>query len=94
MGFLQMISEKGAETFKYFPASVMESFRDELDLLTKYLFYRLGIKQDRDFQGHKFENIRPTENSSASALSSKQKHIILVRRVSPGAVGGWRVPAS
>jgi hypothetical protein len=78
MGFLQMIGEKGAETFKYFPPQVMEMFREEVDLVTKYLFYRLGIKPDRDFQGHKFENIRPVSGSGSGGLSGRQKHIILV----------------
>jgi len=72
---------------------VRERFQDEARLLTKYLFYKLGIKEDTDFQGHGFENIKPCEGPDKNTLSDRQKKIILVRRrLRVDLVGGSGLP--
>lgn len=66
------------EGLKYFSSETKESVQDEVVLLTKYLFYKLGIKKDADFQGHQFENIRQSEKfDSENGLTQKQKNLIL-----------------
>ena len=52
--------------------------QDEIEAITKYLLFKLGIKRDREFQGHQFENVKCTESPQLDRLSERQKSTIFV----------------
>ena len=52
--------------------------QDEVGAITKYLLYKSGIKMDRVFQGHKFENTKPTLGQESETMSEDQKRRVLV----------------
>ena len=73
-GFLQILDYSLSQATGLLDPELVERFRDEIEILPHYLFYRLGIYRDEELPGFGFENCRIcSDEETGEPLLKRQK---------------------